>query len=77
MAGSWVDSHEIRGLCFLYPEVLDQVRFHAAKQKLQDGNMSITDISQRLGYSDATHFSRAFRSVTGVTPHLYRQQSLR
>jgi AraC-like DNA-binding protein len=60
-----------------YSEVLDQVRFHAAKQKLQDGNMSITDISQRLGYSDATHFSRAFRRVTGVTPHLYRQQSLR
>jgi AraC-like DNA-binding protein len=56
--------------------VLDQVRFETAKRMLQDGGMSITDISQRLGYSDATHFSRAFRRVVGVAPNLYRQQSL-
>ncbi|MGK7754318.1 MULTISPECIES: helix-turn-helix domain-containing protein [unclassified Roseovarius] len=28
----------------------------------------VTDIAQRLGYSDAAHFSRAFRRWTGTTP---------
>jgi len=58
-----------------YSEVLDQVRFDIAKQMLQDGNKSVTDISQLLGYSDATHFARAFRRIAGIAPHLYHQPS--
>ena len=57
-----------------YSEVLDEVRFDVAKRMLQDGGRSVTDISQRLGYSDATHFARAFRRIAGIAPHQYRQQ---
>ena len=56
-----------------YIRVLDQVRFDAAKQMLQDRDRNITDISQVLGYSDPTHFTRAFRRIAGVTPRVYRQ----
>ena len=62
-----------KGTC--YSELLDQVRFDVAKQMLQDRDKGITDISQLLGYSDASHFSRAFRRIAGIAPHLYRQQS--
>ena len=60
-----------------YSELLDQVRFDVAKQMLQDVNKSVTDISELLGYSDATHFARSFRRIAGITPHLYRQQCSR
>ena len=57
-----------------YCEVLDEVRFDAAKRMLQDRDKSIADISQLLGYNEPTHFSRAFRRIAGVSPHVYRQQ---
>jgi AraC-like DNA-binding protein len=59
------------GTC--YSELLDRVRFDAAKQMLQDHDRNLTDISHVLGYSDPTHFSRAFRRIAGVTPRVYRQ----
>ncbi len=56
-----------------YSEVLDQARFHAARKMLQDPDMKVTDVSHLLGYSDPTHFARAFRRVAGVNPLAYRQ----
>ena len=57
-----------------YSEVLDQVRFDVAKRMLRDKNKRSTEISELLGYSDATHFARAFRRIAGVTPTVHRQQ---
>jgi len=59
-----------------FTELLDYARFDLSKQMLQDANNNITDISQVLRYSDATHFARAFRRIAGISPHLYRQQFL-
>ena len=57
-----------------YSAMLDEVRFDVAKRMLRDGNTSVTDIAELLGYSNVTHFSRAFRRIAGVAPRLYRQQ---
>ena len=56
-----------------YSNVRDQVRFDTAKRMLQDRDRNVTDISHLLGYSDPTHFTRAFRRIAGVTPRVYRQ----
>jgi len=56
-----------------YSELLDRVRFDAAKQMLQDRDRNVADISHVLGYSEPTHFTRAFRRIAGVTPRVYRQ----
>jgi AraC-like DNA-binding protein len=37
--------------------------------------MPITEIALRLGYSDAAHFTRAFRRWTGVAPSMRRKQT--
>jgi len=60
------------GTCF--NEVLDHARYRAASRMIQQPGISITDISYRLGYSDVSHFARAFRRTAGVTPRMYRQQ---
>ena len=58
-----------------YSEVLDQVRFDAARGLRRDPGMKVTDVAHTLGYSDSAHFSRAFRRIAGVSPRAYRQQT--
>ena len=55
-----------------YSEVLDQVRFEAASQLLQDPGTKVTDVAHQLGYNDSAYFSRAFRRIAGVNPRVYR-----
>ena len=57
-----------------YSSVLDEVRFEVAKRMLLNPDSSVTDIAHLLGYSEATHFARAFRRIAGVNPRIYRQQ---
>jgi AraC-like DNA-binding protein len=39
---------------------------------LKDPNTKVADVSYQLGYSDPTHFTRAFRRIAGVNPRQYR-----
>jgi AraC-like DNA-binding protein len=56
--------------------LLDEVRRERAEYLLQASALSISDIAQRLGFSDATAFGRAFRRWFGVTPTRYRALKL-
>lgn len=47
-----------------------------ARRYLGYSNLSIAEISQRLGYEDANYFTRFFRMKTGVTPGQFRNQTL-
>lgn len=47
-----------------------------ARRYLGYSNLSIAEISERLGFEDANYFSRLFRLKTGVTPGAFRQQQL-
>lgn len=44
-----------------------------AKQALRTTDESITLISERLGFSSVSHFTRLFKASTGQTPSEYRQ----
>jgi two-component system, response regulator YesN len=50
-------------------------RLDKACELLQTTNLKIFEISDMLGYSTVTYFSRQFRSVYGMTPGDYRRQS--
>lgn len=42
-----------------------------AKKYLEDGTMSIDEISETLGFCNRQYFSRRFSAVYGTSPHKY------
>jgi AraC-like DNA-binding protein len=59
------------GTC--YSKVLDHTRYDVASRMLQEPDTTVTDVARLLGYSDPTHFARAFRRIAGVSPRAYRK----
>ena len=45
-----------------------QARIREAQRQLATGRAEISEVALRLGFSDQSHFSRAFRKITGTTP---------
>lgn len=55
-------------------EYLQLLRMHRACQMLRETQLSIKEISARLGYQDPFHFSRRFKAFEGLSPTQYRQR---
>lgn len=53
-------------------EFLRNFKVEKSKQMLLE-NMSLNQIANVLNYSDAFHFSRTFKKVTGMSPREYKQ----
>jgi AraC family transcriptional regulator len=54
-----------------------QVRIARAQILLSRRDLSVADIALASGFSDQSHFTNAFRTLTGVPPHRYRMQNSR
>jgi AraC family transcriptional regulator len=54
---------------------LTGVRLQQAAQLLRTTELSMLEISQRIGYASQSHFAKAFKAWTGMTPREYRQAS--
>ncbi len=57
-----------------YQKIKDNLRRDQAVTMLTRQNLSIADISNRLGFAEPGAFSRAFKHWTGVSPLAYRNQ---
>jgi AraC-like DNA-binding protein len=57
-----------------YSGLLDEHRHAQALALLAEGAQSIEQIADRLGYSDAANFTRAFRRWTGGPPNRRRSK---
>lgn len=51
--------------------LLQQTREQLARQYLDEGRISLSEVAFMLGYSQQSAFSRAFRQWTGQTPRQY------
>jgi AraC-like DNA-binding protein len=51
--------------------VATDVRVAMAKRAIEGGTTSVQVLADRLGFSDAAAFRRAFKRVTGQTPGAY------
>ena len=57
-----------------FRDILDEVRLQTARQQLREQSDTISDISERLGFSSPQAFLRFFKQNTGVTPGEFRKQ---
>jgi AraC-like DNA-binding protein len=55
-----------------YKELLTHYRMERAAQWLVTAEKSVTEIALKLGYTDTSNFSRAFRRHTGLSPSAFR-----
>jgi transcriptional regulator GlxA family with amidase domain len=55
-------------------EYVHALRLEAAKQLLETTDERLDKLAERVGYEDATFFSRLFRRKVGLTPALYRRR---
>ena len=58
-----------------FSQLLEQARLDRATNYLNNTDISITKLALELGYSDAAHFSRAFKRWQGQTPRSFRIDS--
>jgi AraC-like DNA-binding protein len=54
---------------------LRELRLDKAKELLEAGKLSITEISYETGWSSPSHLSREFRDKFGITPSLYSKNT--
>ncbi|HHW32142.1 MAG TPA: helix-turn-helix transcriptional regulator [Clostridiaceae bacterium] len=56
-----------------FREKLAKTRIEVAKDLLKNTDMSIFDISWKVGYGSTVSFSSAFKKYTGTTPGMFRK----
>lgn len=56
-------------------EYLIGFRLNESKKLLRESGLTITEISQKCGFSDSAYYGKAFRRAYGLTPGTYRAQS--
>ncbi|MPQ30800.1 AraC family transcriptional regulator [Clostridium estertheticum] len=54
-------------------QYVNTIRIKAAEKLLFSTELNITNISEKVGYRSITHFGRAFKSITGVSPLKYKK----
>ena len=57
-----------------YHKLVEEVRIEYAQQLLAQSNMTITNISLAVGYSNPNNFTRAFKNVFGYSPREWRKR---
>ena len=55
-------------------EWIDNARLALARELLCDRSMPMSEIAERLCFSEASYFSRFFRKMTGISPSAFREK---
>lgn len=58
-----------------FSELLEHTRMDMAKRYLQLSDITLTQISEMLGYAEQATFSRSFKKNTGQTPSQWRKRN--
>lgn len=53
-----------------------KLRMERSKELLENSDIKIVDIAERLGYADNHYFSRAFKKYYDISPSQYRSDYL-
>jgi len=58
-----------------FKNYLTMLRIARAQELLRTANLTVTEVSLRVGYSHLPHFIKMFKSITGYTPSNYANKS--
>ena len=56
-----------------FVEYITETRIASAKEMLEQGDLKVYEIAEKLGYESAFYFSKVFKKVTGLSPREYQQ----
>lgn len=70
---AWLSREIKRKVGKTYTELVQEKRLSQACYFLRNTDMSIDDISVRIGYDNVSYFHRIFKKTFGATPHRYRK----
>jgi len=51
-----------------------QQKIEKAKALLQEGELNLTEIAFKMGYSSSSHLSSQFKAITGISPREYKNR---
>lgn len=57
-----------------FSNYLNRLRVENSKRLLLNSDLSLSEVSEMLGFEDQSYFSKVFKKSTGVTPSKYRQR---
>lgn len=57
-------------------QYLTTIRIQQAKKYLRYQNLSLLDISQKVGFDDYSYFSKVFKKIEGLGPNEYKEKKL-
>jgi len=60
------------GITFI--SYVTEVRLDLAKKLLKETRLTVAQVAERVGYSDASYFSRVFKKYVKVTPGKFRRE---
>lgn len=55
-----------------FKDYLTRVRIEAAQRLLSESDLKVYEVAERVGFTDARHFSETFRRLTGKPPQQFR-----
>jgi len=64
--------HLNRSLGKTYKEILGEIRSAEAKKLLATTSLGLAEVAMRCGFYDQSHFTKAFRRATNMTPGQFR-----
>jgi AraC-like DNA-binding protein len=65
---------KLQDLGISYSGLLEKIRRNIAQERLANANISITQLSDYLGYADNTALTRAFKRWFGITPTEWKKK---
>jgi len=57
-----------------FKDIVNEIRMKEAKKFLLEGNYKIYEVSEKVGISDITYFSKVFKKYNGCTPNEFRNK---
>ena len=57
-----------------FVDYINQVRIHNAKKLLLNTHLKSYEISQKVGFTDESYFSRIFKKIVGIRPNEFKRQ---